>query len=254
LKKKVFFLLFVFISFRVRSQVPDSLSLSVKSKQNIIRNENVTPYVIPAACIGYGFVAQHNKLLEKIDHNINADIREDRPGFATHIDNYLQYTPVAAVYTLNFMGIKGKNNFIDRTAIYVISNGIMSASVTLFKKKMHRLRPDGSSYTSFPSGHTATAFGEAEFLAQEYNNVSLWYGITGYTFASATGILRMYNNAHWFSDVVAGAGFGILSTKVAYLIYPYLKHKIFHDKTVNILAIPTYQDGTPGFSIFKSFK
>ena len=30
---------------------------------------------------------------------------------------------------------------------------------------------------------------------------------------------RLYNNRHWVADVVAGAGFGILSVELAYLTY-----------------------------------
>ncbi|MCD8260639.1 MAG: hypothetical protein LUD15_03380 [Bacteroides sp.] len=44
--------------------------------------------------------------------------------------------------------------------------------------------------------------------------------MAGYTVATGTGVLRMYNNRHWLGDVAAGAGFGILSTKLAYLIQP----------------------------------
>ena len=41
---------------------------------------------------------------------------------------------------------------------------------------------------------------------------------------AATGYMRMYNNKHWFSDVVAGAGIGIVSTKIAYWIYSALQN------------------------------
>jgi membrane-associated phospholipid phosphatase len=54
----------------------------------------------------------------------------------------------------------------------------------------------------------------AEFMHQEYKDQSVWYSIAGYTAATATGVLRMYNVRHWFSDVVAGAGIGILGTKL----------------------------------------
>jgi len=45
----------------------------------------------------------------------------------------------------------------------------------------------------------------------------LCYG--GYAVAAATGILRLYNNKHWFSDVVAGALIGILSARLAYRMF-----------------------------------
>ena len=79
---------------------------------------------------------------------------------------------------------------------------------------------DGSG-RAFPSGHTATAFVAAEFIQQEFKDASPWYGFAGYTVATATGTLRMLKNAHWFSDVVAGAGVGILTTKLTYLAYPF---------------------------------
>ena len=77
-------------------------------------------------------------------------------------------------------------------------------------------RPDGSSNKSFPSGHTATAFAGAEFLWQEYKDKFIWYGISGYVVATGTRVFRIINNKHWLTDVAAGAGIAILSTKIAY--------------------------------------
>jgi membrane-associated phospholipid phosphatase len=55
---------------------------------------------------------------------------------------------------------------------------------------------------------------------QEYKDVSIWYGISGYVVATGTGFFRMYNDRHWLTDVAAGAGIGILCTKTAYWLYP----------------------------------
>jgi hypothetical protein len=90
----------------------------------------------------------------------------------------------------------------------------------------------------------------AEFLAQEYSDKSPVYTIVGYTFAVTTGIFRMYNRDHWFSDVVAGAGFGILSTKAAYLVYPWIRNQLTHkDKQGrSTMIMPFYQDGNAGLS------
>ncbi len=38
--------------------------------------------------------------------------------------------------------------------------------------------------------------------------------------AATTGYLRMYNNKHWFSDVVAGAGVEYCSTRTGLLAIP----------------------------------
>ena len=39
---------------------------------------------------------------------------------------------------------------------------------------------------------------------------------SGFAIAAATGVLRLYNNKHWLSDVVGGAVLGVLSAKAAY--------------------------------------
>ena len=44
--------------------------------------------------------------------------------------------------------------------------------------------------------------------------------------ATATGLMRMANNKHWLSDVLTGAGIGILSTEVGY----YFADLIFREK------------------------
>ncbi|MDR1595298.1 MAG: phosphatase PAP2 family protein, partial [Prevotellaceae bacterium] len=107
-----------------------------------------------------------------------------------------------------------------------------------------RERPDGSDRFSFPSGHTATAFVAAEFLHQEYGDKSVWISIGGYGMASLIGVARVYNNKHWVSDIVAGAGIGILSTKIVYWTYPCLQ-KTFgkKNKKVQTLVLPGYDNG-----------
>jgi len=158
-----------------------------------------------------------------------------------------------AVYGLNAVGIKGKNNFRDRTMIYAMSQLINSALVFPLKTWSAETRPDGTNQFSFPSGHTANAFISAEFLRQEYKHVSPWYGVAGYAVAATTGYLRMYNNKHWLGDVVAGAGFGIMSTKLAYWIYPTIKKKLFKDKDVKTVVMPTYQSGAFGVGMVHQF-
>ncbi len=157
------------------------------------------------------------------------------------------------VYGLNLAGVEGKNRFIDRTALIGLSGGILAVADFSLKHTTHRLRPNQGDYYSFPSGHTSTAFAGAEFMAQEYAGKSPWYGVIGYAIATTTGVFRMYNRDHWFSDVVAGAGFGILSTKAAYLIYPYIRNTLTHkDKNgKSTLVMPAYQNGFIGLAFTK---
>ncbi len=158
-----------------------------------------------------------------------------------------------AVYGLNAIGIKGRNNFKDRTIIYLLSTAITGVTVQSLKAITKVQRPDGFGTNAFPSGHTATAFAAAEFLRMEYKDVSPWYGVIGYLTATTTWILRMYNNRHWFRDILPGAGFGIVSTKVAYWIYPAIKKKFFKDKPMNTMILPYYQKGGGGIALVCNF-
>jgi membrane-associated phospholipid phosphatase len=195
--------------------------------------------IIPAVLAGYGF-AQFaiNPIV-----NLNLEVRREitsRISERFPIDDYSQWAPAGAVYGLNMLGVKGKHNLLDRSIIFGTSLVFMEISVLGIKQLTHIQRPDGTAFNAFPSGHTATAFACAEFLYQEYKDVSVWYGIAGYTIAAGTGFMRMYNNRHWLTDVVAGAGFGILSTKMAYWVFPKIKKLFFHNMQVNFSFIPSF--------------
>ena len=191
--------------------------------------------MLPVSLITYGIFSQANEDMRDFDNNIKSIVRRD-PDFHTPIDNYFQYIPGLAVYGLNAVGIKGRHNFRDRTIIYVAANLMMSATVESIKSISKVPRPEGFGKNAFPSGHTATAFVGAEFLRQEYKDVSPWFGAAGYALAATTGVLRMYNNMHWFRDVMAGAGIGILSTRAAYWLEPFIAKKIFHNKGTHLNA------------------
>lgn len=98
----------------------------------------------------------------------------------------------------------------------------------------------------------------AEFLWQEYKDVSVWYGIGGYAITAGTGAFRVYNNKHWAGDVIFGAGLGISCTKLAYHFYPKAKLKLSSKRKAGrngtALSVYPYYDGQQGgISILKQF-
>src|SRR5262249_12469092 len=99
---------------------------------------------VPVVLAGYGFATLGQPILKGLNQSTSNEIKEDHPMFRNHLDDYLQYTPALAVYGLNAMGIKGKNNFRDRTMILLMSEFFMGTSVTLLKHITHEQRPDGS--------------------------------------------------------------------------------------------------------------
>lgn len=68
-----------------------------------------------------------------------------------------------------------------------------------------------SGYDSFPSGHTSAAFSVATVLGHRYPKYRWLY----YTLAGAVGVARVLHNDHFPSDVLVGAGVGILSGESA---------------------------------------
>lgn len=204
---------------------------------------NAKQLIIPSTLLAYGIIGLNNDDIKKINTDIRDKVTEKKHKERT-IDDVTRFVPMLSVYALNLAGVEGEHNFKDRTIILTTSLLITFTTVRSLKAMTNVQRPDITAYNSFPSGHTATVFAGAEFLLQEYKDKSVWYGISGYVVATATGMMRIYNNRHWLTDVTAGAGIGILSTKIAYWIYPLLKNRIFKDKKgekqITAMVMPFY--------------
>ena len=186
-----------------------------------------------------------NDLLSK--YEVQEEKQEWYPKFHHHCDDYLQYAPIVAVYGLNAIGVKGKNDFANRTALLVKSELLVGILTYSLKEITAVPRPDTGQPNSFPSGHTAQAFATATFMAKEYGHKSIWYSIGAYTVATGVGTMRMMNNRHWLSDVLVGAGVGIFSTNLVYLTHQYKWGK--RNKVARTLVIPSY-DGKTGMISF----
>ena len=84
-----------------------------------------------------------------------------------------------------------------------------------FNYEFLRGKRKGSDYSSFPSGHTLAAFAAASAVTDEVTRTwpkARWYvGTAMYGGATMVGLSRLYNNQHWASDVIMGAGIGTLT-------------------------------------------
>ena len=137
--------------------------------------------------------------------------------FKTGIDDYTQFFGPTLTTGLKLAGVEGRSDWGRYLASAGMSYAIMAAFVNGIKYTAKEMRPDGSTANSWPSGHTATAFVGATILHKEYGLTrSPWYSVAGYSVATATGIMRVLNNRHWVSDVLSGAGIGIMSGELAY--------------------------------------
>lgn len=94
-------------------------------------------------------------------------------------------------------------------------NGLLSSSAVVYalKYSTQRARPDSDTRTSFPSGHTQFSFAMATHLHKAYG---LGVAIPAYGMAVFTGLSRLADDAHWFSDVVAGATLGVFFARSSF--------------------------------------
>lgn len=179
-------------------------------------------------------------------YSIQSEFMEGPYRLQTHVDDQLRYAPIAMVYGLNMLGIKGRNNFGERTIILTKILLLQHVITSTMKKGFHTPRPSGEGH-SFPSSHTVKAFATATFMHIEYKDVSPWYSVAAYSCATVTGALRVINNHHWLPDVLVGAGIGILSTKLVYLTHQYqLTRFIDRHKKLQFTVLPTYENGATG--------
>jgi membrane-associated phospholipid phosphatase len=101
-------------------------------------------------------------------------------------------------------------------------------------------------YQSFPSGHTSAAFAAASVVTSESQRWwprQTWLVAPAmYGGATLVGLSRMYNNAHWASDVVLGAAIGTFSG-IKVVRYSHGHSDNFVDRTLLGLHVVPTADG-----------
>jgi undecaprenyl-diphosphatase len=87
--------------------------------------------------------------------------------------------------------------------------------------------------TSFPSGHTAMAATVALVLALIFRHWLFW--VLGVVWVVIMGWCRTYLEAHWLTDVIAGALLGIIAGALAWLVIETIRSRrsrVNEDQTV----------------------
>lgn len=213
LSLRIIFLILIFFFNRLASQQADSIIT-----ENRVAFHPQGLY-IPLALMAGG-ISAHLGNRTSIENQIAFERNEHLFGFTNHIDDYAQFSPFLASYAFEWAGMIPRTDWKNRTAIMIKGQVVNLGLVYLMKIAFKSVRPDGTAY-SFPSGHTANAFAGATLLSMEYGNQYRWVPYASYTVAGGIGIMRVVNNKHYVSDVLFGAGLGILSMKLAYWIHQY---------------------------------
>lgn len=167
---------------------------------------------IPLSLIAAGIIASHNDR-----HDIGpSPIPLERHGDGAA--DYLQFLPAALMLSMKAAGIESRSSWTGMIGGCAASGLIMAGMVKGMKHIYDMPRPDASDTKSLPSGHTAMAFMSATMLSIEYGHLSPWITAGAYGLATATGLMRVGQNKHWASDIVTGAGIGILATEIGYMV------------------------------------
>lgn len=164
-------------------------------------------------------------LLENINQYIY-DLRNTYfLDFSYRYDDFLPYIPLILLFILKVAGIKSRSNWKQMIVSVAFSFALMGLVVTTVKSISGVLRPDGSDFLSFPSGHTASAFTSGCVLLKEYGSKYRWIGGSAIFLAVLTGITRILNNRHWLSDALAGALIGFMSVEIGYFLSDFVFRK-----------------------------
>lgn len=156
--------------------------------------------------------------MESVDKYIYYLRLKDIPATGFQFEDYLQYFPIIVLLGMKSFGIRSRDTWKQILVFMVFSIALMTLIVFPMKEAVHVLRPDGTDFLSFPSGHTAMAFTAASLLYKEYGFRSLWISVVAYLPAIITGIARQLHDRHWTSDVIAGAIIGILVVELGYFL------------------------------------
>ncbi len=222
---------FLLFSLSCFSQV-DTLRLQQKQKNRAF----MKVAALPVGIIVTGVIMDKGSIRKPIQYELQNSLN----GYRTHADDYIQYAPIVEMYMADLAGIKSKNNPWVQTKYLIISELITGGVSQTLKRVLYHRRPDGTRY-AFPSGHTSQAFVGATVLYEEFKDTNKTLAYSGFLFSTATGVLRMVNNKHWISDVLTGAGIGIVVTELVYYLKPFRNRK--SKKSKKIVVLPKLSDG-----------
>ncbi len=232
--------LIFFIQVNAYSQI-DSLSIQATSHQKPWLKQSI----VPLSLIGAGIIINYSDgAIGK--ENLQEKITTAFPDFQTDVDDFLQYVPILTMYTADLFKVESKNDVFTQTKILLISAIATNAVTFGLKHAIGETRPNERDDLSFPSGHTSNAFMMATILFHEFKETKPVLAYSGFVFASATGALRVLNNEHWVSDVLVGAGIGIIVTDLVYRFEPLKNWNPFKNDKISTIISPSYKENTVG--------
>lgn len=162
-----------------------------------------------------------------LDRPLRDEMRRHAPnnnGFMLQVERLGAQYAVGVVGGFYLAGALGENENAmhiaeDSFAASLIASGLITPAIKLVAGRsrpranvgIYHFKPFSAANASFPSGHTTEAFALASVIANHYEET--WVTCASYSIAGLVGIARTYHDAHFASDVVAGAIIGTLVGK-----------------------------------------
>lgn len=217
-----------------------------------INSSNKKGWLKPVIAIGYAGATY--LCYRFLDAKIQKVSQENKTGFQTFISNSVTGLGLGKFQTIawgstTIVAVTARDKKLQKTVIIWAGSLLINSVITnQLKINFQRHRPNsGDSYnvfdwrkgprlhSSFPSAHTSNVFTTATVFVTMYKN-NKWVPPVAYVLASLVGLSRIYDNAHWASDVLAGAAVGFLSAKAMNSLYKLAGKKILFLPQVG----PTY--------------
>ncbi len=118
-------------------------------------------------------------------------------------------------------GLLFKNQKVRRVGVLIISSSIASGLIqSVLKTAVGRARPttgegyksfdpfsSEGAYHSFPSGHTILSMTMSHSIAKQFENI--WVKIGIYTVGAIPPLSRLWDGAHWLTDIAFSAALSI---------------------------------------------
>lgn len=156
------------------------------------------------------------------------------------------------------LGLATRNEWIRETSTMMAASMAASGLIQSFSKEAAgRARPSrgtgntdfkpfgGKNYHSFPSGHTMLALSSAWIMARQVEPMAL--KVTFYAIPTIVGWSRLYDNAHWFSDILLGSALGIATAEAVIQYYKNIRKD--SDSQAGLTILPNQN----GLSLFYRF-
>lgn len=196
------------------------------------------------------------------DRPVRDEMRRHAPnnGFMLNMERFGAEYSLGVLGGFYLAGAIGNNDKAaavaqDGLAVSIIASGIITPTIKFITgrarprenagiAKFHPFSISYSSNSSFPSGHTTQAFALASVISCHYDDA--WVKYSSYTVAGLVGVARSYHDAHFASDVMAGALIGTLVGKSV----------VAHNtpmRSTKVLLLPEFTPRLVGVRITGSF-